>query len=77
MEEHKEEHKEEKKERSGCFVFIVVALIIMFFWFITGLISSGGEAQGGFDEISSQLLGWTVFIIVAIIIYGVNDYFKS
>lgn len=71
------EDKEEKKERSGCFVFGGFALIIMFFIFISSLISSGGEIHGGFEELSSQLLGWIIFIIIAFIIYGLYDMFKN
>lgn len=58
-----------KKKGIGCNVYIGLALIALIFWFVEGFISSGGKVKGGVEEISNEVYGWVVFIIIAFIAY--------
>ncbi|MCL5127122.1 hypothetical protein [Algibacter sp. L4_22] len=66
---------EEDKEKNGCFVYGVLGGIVLIGWFISGAISKGG-IEGGFEEISTEIFGWIIFGVIALIIYGIYDFMK-
>lgn len=67
---------EENKEKNGCFVYVGLGGIVLMMWFISGAISKG-SIEGGFEEIFTELFGWIIFGVIALVIYGIYDIMKS
>lgn len=61
--------EEKRKDSIGCVGISVIAGIVLLLWFVGGFMGSGFTTQGGLENISSEIFGWFIFIIIAFVVY--------
>lgn len=65
------------KNKMGCFTYSALGIIVLGLWFLDGFLDSGFELNGGLDSIRTELIGWIIVIVVAVVGYSIYKMIKD